>query len=51
MEQIEKAESKNWYDKWHKPLLFVPVAVLLISLVYLVIFNNQTGLQLLFLEI
>ena len=47
---MEKAETKTehpaqkgWYDKWHKPLLFIPVAILLISLIYLGIFYSQNG--------
>jgi len=34
---------KGWYDKYHKILLFIPVAILLISLIYLIVMYNQTG--------
>lgn len=33
----------NWYDKWHKPMLFVPVALLILSLIYLGIFYHNNG--------
>ncbi len=35
--------GRNWYDRSYKILLFIPVAILLISLIYLVIFYNQNG--------
>lgn len=47
---MEKAETRTehpaqrgWYDKWYKPLLFIPVAILLISLIYLGLFYSQNG--------
>ena len=40
---MEHPAQKGWYDKWHKPLLFIPVAILLISLIYLGIFYNQNS--------
>jgi len=42
-QKIEHHQTKNWYDKSYKLILFVPIAILIISLVYLVIFNNQNG--------
>lgn len=35
--------AKGWYDKWYKIMLFIPVVMLIISLVYLVNFHNQNG--------
>ena len=42
-----KAEShqnqKGWYDKWYKVLFFIPIVILVASLIYLGIFYSQTG--------
>ena len=35
--------TRGWYDKGYKLLLFIPVIILIISLVYLVMFYNQNG--------
>lgn len=37
------AESKSWYDKWYKVMLFIPVVVVLLSLAYLWVFFSQHG--------
>lgn len=42
-EHVEHHPAKSWYDKYHKILLFIPVAILLCSLVYIVIFYNQNN--------
>jgi preprotein translocase subunit SecF len=42
-QKVEHHPAKNWYDKSYKLILLVPVAILVLSLVYLVIFHNQTG--------
>ena len=39
----EHHSEKNWYDKSYKLILFVPVALLVLSLVYIVMFNARTG--------
>jgi len=35
--------TKNWYDKYYKLILVLPIIVLIISLVYLGYFYNKTG--------
>ena len=42
-QKVEHQHTKNWYDKSYKLILFVPVALLLVSLIYLAIFYNQNG--------
>ena len=42
-QKVEHHHEKNWYDKSYKLILFVPVALLLASLIYLAVFYNQTG--------
>lgn len=39
------AENKkmHWYDKWYKVMLFPPVILLVISLIYLSVFYSQNG--------
>ncbi|MBU0466718.1 MAG: protein translocase subunit SecF [Nanoarchaeota archaeon] len=36
-------ETKNWYDKSYKFILLIPLALLLISIIYLFNFNSQHG--------
>lgn len=36
-------ENKNWYDKIYKFLLLIPIALLIISAIYLYNFQNQHG--------
>lgn len=44
MEKTQTIESeKSWYDKHYKTLLFIPVALMLLSLVYLGFFFFQHG--------
>jgi len=43
MEEHEISEKKNWYDKYYKLILLIPLLVLLISLFYLYNFNARTG--------
>lgn len=35
--------NRNWYDKNYKLLLFIPLVIIVLSLVYLVVSYNQTG--------
>jgi len=35
--------TKNWYDKYYKLILVLPIIILIISLVYLGYFYNKTG--------
>lgn len=37
------SSHKNWYDKYYKILLFIPVLLLVISLIYLVVFYAKEG--------
>jgi|SRR3989344_2960203 len=39
----ENVITKNWYDKIYKPILIIPIIMLLFSLVYLYNFNAKNG--------
>ncbi|MEK6818986.1 MAG: hypothetical protein AABY10_03565 [Nanoarchaeota archaeon] len=39
----QSTHHKNWYDKYYKVILLIPVAILLISLIYLIGFYKSTG--------
>ncbi len=39
----QNTHHKNWYDKYYKALLLIPIAILLISLIYLIGFYKSTG--------
>lgn len=39
----EHHHSKNWYDRYYKVMLIVPIALLVLSLLYLVQFNAREG--------
>jgi len=41
MEQTQQEKQKSWYDKYYKILLFIPVVILILSLIYLGIFFSQ----------
>lgn len=44
MEQIPKEyhhKEKNWFDKYYKLLMLIPIVILLISLIYIGIFYSQ----------
>lgn len=41
--KIEHHHTKNWYDRWYKILLFIPVAILIFSFIALASFYSQTG--------
>jgi preprotein translocase subunit SecF len=41
MENISETSRKDWYDKWYKTLLLIPVIILLFALVYLGYFYSQ----------
>jgi len=49
MEQQSHHEHKpehakiGFYDKWYKVLLFIPITILILSLVYLFVFYNEHG--------
>ncbi len=34
---------KGWYDRWYKILLFIPVALVILSFILLIAFYNQNG--------
>lgn len=36
-------EKRNWHDRNYKKLLLIPAALLIFSIVYLIMFNAQTG--------
>jgi preprotein translocase subunit SecF len=38
-----ETKGKNWYDKNYKRLMFIPIAVLVLSIGYLISFNSQNG--------
>jgi preprotein translocase subunit SecF len=40
---MENENKKNWHDKSYKLLLLIPLALLLFSAIYLVIFYNNNG--------
>jgi preprotein translocase subunit SecF len=40
---MENENKKNWHDKSYKILLLIPLALLLFSAIYLVIFYNNNG--------
>ncbi len=40
---MEEQTSKNWYDKSHKIMLIIPLAMLLFSIIYLYNFNEKNG--------
>ncbi len=42
-QNINSEHSKNWYDKYYKLMLFLPLVVLLISLIYIGFFFRQHG--------
>ncbi len=42
-EQAEHFQKKHWYDKHYKTLLFIPVALLILSLIYLANFEMKEG--------
>lgn len=35
--------EKNWYDRWYKPMLVLPVLLLVVCLIYLILFYAKTG--------
>ncbi len=39
----EHAAKKHWYDKWYKPMLFIPILFTLIALVYIWHFQSVNG--------
>ncbi len=39
----EHHSSKNWFDKYYKIILIIPIIVLILSLVYLGFFYSKTG--------
>ncbi len=41
MEQEEVRKTKNWHDKYYKLLLIIPVAMLIFSLGYMVVFYSN----------
>jgi preprotein translocase subunit SecF len=41
MEEQTTEHRKNWHDKYYKKLLLIPLALLLFSLIYMVIFYSQ----------
>ncbi len=43
MEINQISDGKNWYDKWYKILLLIPVAIMVISLTYLGYFFVQNN--------
>jgi preprotein translocase subunit SecF len=40
---LSQGSNKNWYDKYYKLILVIPIIILFISLVYLGYFFNKTG--------
>ncbi len=40
-EKSQATETKSWYDKYYKIMLFVPFVILILSLIYLGIFFSQ----------
>src|SRR3989338_7937008 len=43
MEQESETKSKDWYDRYYKTLLIIPLLILILSLVYLGFFYSQHG--------
>ncbi|MDP2925251.1 MAG: protein translocase subunit SecF [Nanoarchaeota archaeon] len=43
MEETFETNRKDWYDRWHKKMLLIPVAVMIISLVYIFYFYSVHG--------
>ncbi len=41
--QEHHQNSKGWYNRWYKIMFFIPVVLLLVSLIYLGIFYSQNG--------
>jgi len=41
MEMQTQSQGKNWFDRYHKLLLAIPVIIMLISLVYLGVFYSK----------
>ncbi|MEK6888580.1 MAG: protein translocase subunit SecF [Nanoarchaeota archaeon] len=41
--QTKVSSQKNWYDKSYKVLLFIPVALLVLSFIYLFMFYQDNG--------
>jgi preprotein translocase subunit SecF len=42
-ESSHNNENKGWYDKWYKPLLVIPIIVMILCLVYIGFFYSQHG--------
>lgn len=42
-QQTSHKDNMQWYDKWYKVMLFPPVLLLVICLVYLSVFYSQNG--------
>lgn len=40
---LSHSGNKNWYDKYYKLILLIPIIILVMSLVYLGYFFNKTG--------
>jgi len=35
--------GKSWYDRWYKPLLIIPIIIMILSIVYIGYFYTQNG--------
>ena len=42
-DHISHETKKHWYDRWYKTLLFIPVTLLIFSLIYLSSFYSQNN--------
>ncbi len=40
---MEEHHNKNWYDRYYKVLLIIPLLVIALSIIYLFVFYNNTG--------
>lgn len=43
MENSSETKKYDWYNRWYKPLLVIPVIILILSLCYLGYFYTKTG--------
>lgn len=43
MQHIEHHETKNWYDKYYRLILLIPIVLLVFSIIYVYYFNNVNG--------
>ncbi|MFH1326792.1 MAG: protein translocase subunit SecF [archaeon] len=43
MEEHQETHKKNWHDKYYKLLLLIPLAMLILSFIYIGVFYSNTG--------